>query len=667
MLTVTETPLLRAGGYADPVRGSDAAASPYLPTLGYLAGLDGVRALAVAAVVLYHLGWWLAPGGFLGVDVFFVLSGYLITSLLLVEHRRTGAINLGRFWLGRARRLLPAAVLVIVACLLVGILLVPSELDQLRANALASLLYVNNWRQIIVSHSYFAGFGRPPLLQHYWSLSVEEQFYLVWPVVLGLALAFPRGARAGRLAAGMAVAVVASVALMAGLYHPGVDPSRVYYGTDTRAAPLLIGALLAFAWPAGRMTARPGRAGAMILDGVGLIALGGLAVIMATAHAYDPWLYRGGLAVVAVVAAALIAVAAHPRAFVGRCLGTRPLRFVGQRSYGIYLWHWPVIALTRPGIDVRWSGWVVTAVRMALTFVLAMLSYRFVEMPVRRGSAWRALRRRLDGWRPRVRLVTVLAALAGSAAVVGGVAVAPNAVGQSPLDMLARALPSTRPAAASVAARASETSSGGVASTEAGVATGAPAAAVIGDSVAATISVVPQAQGVLERGLRLRLYLDVCRRLVQTSCTYDGDSPPPALAVIRSLGRSVPPILVIDVGYNDDAGIYAAGIGQVMHAALAQGARSVVWLTLRERGDYAPVYAASNAAIRRAARRWPQLRLADWNRASDGKPWFADDVHPNDQGAVALARFMHAAILAASREGGRSAERAVAAPRPPPT
>ena len=258
----------------------------------------------------------------------------------------------------------------------------------------------------------------------------------------------------------------------------------------------------------------------------------------------------------------------------------------------------------------------------------------------------------------------MLAGLAASAAVVSGVAVAPSAVGQSPLDILARTPPSARPAAASLSA--SGTSSGGVAGTGAGIATGTPAAAVIGDSVAATISVVPQAQTVLERGLRLRLYLDVCRRLVQTSCTHDGNSPPPALAVIRSLGRSIPPILVIDVGYNDDADVYAAGIGQVMHAALGEGVRSVVWLTLRERGDYASVYAASNAAIRRAARRWPQLHLADWNRASAGKPWFADDVHPNDQGAVALARFMHAAILAAARGGGRSAERAVAAPQPPP-
>lgn len=162
----------------------------------------------------------------------------------------------------------------------------------------------------------------------------------------------------------------------------------------------------------------------------------------------------------------------------------------------------------------------------------------------------------------------------------------------------------------------------------------------------------PQAERVLERGLRLRQYLDVCRRLVQTSSTYDGNSPPPALAVIRSLGGSVSPILVIDVGYNDDAYIYAAGVGQVMHLALAQGVRTVVWLTLRERGDYAPVYAATNAAIRRAARRWPHLYAADWNRASAREPWFADDVHPNDQGAVALGT-LHARRHPRRRTRGR--------------
>ncbi|MBV9048555.1 MAG: acyltransferase, partial [Solirubrobacterales bacterium] len=244
--------------------------SPYLRDLPYAPGLDGVRALAVTAVVLYHARVPWLPGGFLGVDVFFVLSGYLITSLLLAEYRRAGRIDLSRFWIRRARRLLPAALLVIVVCLIVEAVFLRGNLGAFRGDALASVLYVNNWHQIFAGQSYFAAFGRPSLLEHYWSLSVEEQFYVVWPLVLVGGFAISRR----RWVVGAAVAAVfISMVLMALLYHGGVDASRAYYGTDTRAAPLMIGAILAFAWPFGRMTAQPGRSARAVLDGVGLLAI----------------------------------------------------------------------------------------------------------------------------------------------------------------------------------------------------------------------------------------------------------------------------------------------------------------------------------------------------------------------------------------------------------
>ena len=223
---------------------------PGAAALPYVGALDGVRALAVAGVLLYHAGVPWLPGGFLGVDLFFVLSGFLITSLLLAEREATGRIDLARFWLRRARRLLPAAFVVIGVCLLVVAFLPPGEAARTRADALASLGYVNNWHQVLADRSYFEAFGRPSLLEHLWSLAVEEQFYLLWPLFLGFALTHLGRRRTALLTL---AAATASALAMGLLFEPGSDPSRVYFGTDTHASGLLAGALLAFAVAAGEV------------------------------------------------------------------------------------------------------------------------------------------------------------------------------------------------------------------------------------------------------------------------------------------------------------------------------------------------------------------------------------------------------------------------------
>jgi peptidoglycan/LPS O-acetylase OafA/YrhL len=235
--------------------------------LPYVGALDGVRALAVAGVLLYHGGVAWLPGGFLGVDLFFVLSGFLITSLLLAEREATGRIDLGRFWVRRARRLLPAAFAVIGVCLVVVALLPPGEAARTRADALASLGYVNNWHQVLAERSYFESFGRPSLLEHLWSLAVEEQFYLLWPLLLGFGLS-----RLGRRRTAIVTltAAAASGLAMGLLFEPGSDPSRVYFGTDTHASGLLAGALLAFLWPLGRFRATPHPSAVWVLDATAL-------------------------------------------------------------------------------------------------------------------------------------------------------------------------------------------------------------------------------------------------------------------------------------------------------------------------------------------------------------------------------------------------------------
>ena len=384
-------------------------------TLSYLPGLDGMRALAVIAVLLYHAGLAWIPGGFLGVEVFFVISGYLITALLLAEWRQKGSIDLKAFWLRRARRLLPALYLLLVGTLTFAVLFLPEEVARLRDDVVAAFGYVTNWLLIFSQESYFEAAGRPSLLQHLWSLAVEEQFYILWPLLLTAGLVFlPRRYLMPAVLGG----AVTSTVLMAVLYQPNADPSRIYYGTDTRAAGLLFGAALAFVWapelirvaarydpndrhrPLQRarrhVRHRLGWTVPRLLDLVGLAALGMLIWFCLSLDEFRPFIYRGGFALVAVVTALLILIVVHPRAQVGaRVLGWGPMRWVGQRSYSIYLWHWPVFMVTRPQLDVPIEGIPLFLLRMVVTFVLADLSYRFVETPIRRGAlerSWRLLR-----------------------------------------------------------------------------------------------------------------------------------------------------------------------------------------------------------------------------------------------------------------------------------
>jgi peptidoglycan/LPS O-acetylase OafA/YrhL len=380
--------------------------------LSYLPGLDGLRAIAVTAVLLYHANLLWFPGGFLGVEVFFVISGYLITALLLGEWERHGGIDLLGFWLRRARRLLPACYLLLVVVLTYAVLRLPGEVAGLRKDAIASFAYVTNWYLIFNHKSYFETVGRPSMLQHLWSLAVEEQFYLLWPVLLTLMLRFWRRRVVMIATLGGAIA---SAAWMAILYRPDVDPSRVYYGTDTRATGLLIGAALAFVWVPARLQQRADREATpldavgmtpLLLDVVGVAALCGVIGFFCRMDEFAPFLYRGGFVLLGLCTAVLIAVLVHPHAHLGPyVLGILPLRWIGTRSYSMYLWHWPVFMLTRPQLDISLNGWPLLALRLAITGVLAECSYRFVETPIRAGAlgrAWRSLRAASGPWRWRL-------------------------------------------------------------------------------------------------------------------------------------------------------------------------------------------------------------------------------------------------------------------------
>ena len=366
----------------------------HVPRMRYMPGLDGLRAVAVLGVLFYHADVSWMPGGFLGVDVFFVLSGYLITALLLAEFRNKREISLKQFYLRRARRLLPALFLVLGAVSLFAVIFLPEEITKLRGDVIAALGYATNWYQIFHHQSYFDAVGRPPMLQHLWSLAVEEQFYLVWPLLVVGMLKLWKGRRRPMLIAtlsGVAASTILLTALSVSRGYPlAHDPSRVYFGTDTRISTMLVGAALALVWAPSRLSERVPRGGIQVLDAIGVIALAVLLWIFFTVSQFSNALYRGGFLGVAVVSAVVIAVTVHPAAHLSAwVLGHKPLRWLGERSYGIYLWHWPIFMVTRPTLDIWLTGFPNLVLRFALTIGAAALSFRYVEQPVRQGALGR--------------------------------------------------------------------------------------------------------------------------------------------------------------------------------------------------------------------------------------------------------------------------------------
>ena len=410
----------------------------------YLPGLDGMRALAVVAVIVYHTnnGW--LPGGFIGVEVFFVISGYLITLLLIGEHEKTGRINLRQFWLRRARRLLPALFLMMTMLMIYSAIFERDTLGKLRGDVVAGVAYITNWYQIWIGAGYTALLDFAPL-RHLWSLAVEEQFYLFWPVVM-LALMRLGRRRLPEISRWLVLAAVLIAVVTALLYHPGqlgtpeVAPEAywsvgghpvskmdtLYLSTVTRATGLLLGAALAMIWRPVAVMRGPMRNKGPLLDLLAVIGLGALGALAWFLHVQvdghaDPWLFRGGFLATDFATLLVIVAVTHRGARAGMFLGAQPLNWIGTRSYGLYLYHWPIFQIIRGNAGARLTV-PEFVLAMVLTCVITELSYRFVEMPIRR--------RQLGRWWDRVRDVQdrkqrqfIAAGAVGCVAVFGFAAV----------------------------------------------------------------------------------------------------------------------------------------------------------------------------------------------------------------------------------------------------
>ncbi|MDQ5895498.1 MAG: hypothetical protein QG596_1759, partial [Actinomycetota bacterium] len=403
-------------------------------------GLDGLRAIAVMAVIAYHLEVGFAPGGLLGVGVFFTLSGYLITDILL-EGWVTRKLSLKNFWLARARRLLPALFVMLGVVLLWVWIGNPDLMSTLRGETISSIFFVENWWAIGQDMSYFDRFGAPSPMSHLWSLAVEEQFYIIWPWLLLLLLkvspARDHGKRARRerirpnlalITIGLAVV---SAILMAVLYTPGFDTNRVYLGTDTRAFALLFGAALAMVWPSRRLDRDLPAKARRNMDLLGVGSLGVILVLIWQTTEFSPFLYRGGMVILAIATTILVAVLAHPATRLGPVIGCRPLRWIGVRSYAIYLWQLPIITLTTPA-GANGFSLVRSVLQVGATFLVAALSWKFVEDPVRKGAVgrlWNRFRAGEFNWKrfgPEGKGLTMLGGFVALLLLLAMVGVAPS-------------------------------------------------------------------------------------------------------------------------------------------------------------------------------------------------------------------------------------------------
>jgi len=653
---------------------------------GYLPGLDGLRAVSVVAVLAYHGGMTWLPGGFLGVEVFFVISGYLITLILTREHERTSTISLPGFWKRRARRLLPSLYLLLVATALVVLVFYREELRGLSGQLWSAASYVTNWFFIFTDQSYFATIERPSILQHLWSLAIEEQFYLLWPIALLGLLKLSGGRRApvALVAVGLSAA---SAVLMALLFEPAMDPSRVYYGTDTRASGLLLGAALGLMWRRTKAWREGDEVSVVSLDLIGWTGLGVLVACFVGIQQFDSFLYRGGFVVVVLASSAAIAAAVHPSTVFGQAIGHRLFTWVGVRSYSLYLWHWPIFVFTRPEIDLALPTYPTLVLRLVLTFAAAEVSYRFVEVPIRNGALGRLLARPEGAG-----FVRRFAAPAGAGALAVScvlLLVAVTAIGNTPPGGTAQATPSVtvddttanpsddattgrrdrerrrarddaKQGGTTTTARTGRTTTTGKNDDEPTRTTtqrrpGMADITVLGDSVLITAD-EGLAAGFADAGLTSEFR---GRPAIMV---------PAANSDLQAAGKEVASTVIVGLGYNslwerDRAnwdhwsGKFDREADELIKTVKLLGAERIIWVTLREPSEsvippsamrqyqaYAWFFPYANERIRALPERHPEVIVVDWAAVSNHEGLTYDTMHLTNDGTALMLSLLKPAI-----------------------
>ncbi|CAN2178134.1 COG1835 Predicted acyltransferases [Candidatus Nanopelagicaceae bacterium] len=356
-------------------------------SIQYIPAIDGLRALAVIAVMFYHLGFSWIPGGFLGVDLFFVISGYVITRLLLDSIAQSGGLDLRGFYLARLRRLLPALLFMLTTTIIAVGIWAPDTIKRLLVDTPFALTGTINWWLVANEQDYFESIGRPPLLQHTWSLAVEAQFYLVWPLILYFIL--KKFGKKHIPVAALSIAAASGIALLfVSLSIDAANASKVshiYFGTDTHSIGLFLGAALAVSWIPQNFKVELSRKGQNFIDGIGIVGFVGILATFLLIDASNPAMYKVAFPLAGIFGAAIIASIVHPASRFAPILQNKVLLWIGERSYAIYLWHWVIFQVTRPTVDLAGQAWALYSLRILIVFALADISLRYVELPIRRG------------------------------------------------------------------------------------------------------------------------------------------------------------------------------------------------------------------------------------------------------------------------------------------
>jgi peptidoglycan/LPS O-acetylase OafA/YrhL len=356
-------------------------------SIQYIPAIDGLRALAVIAVMFYHLGFSWIPGGFLGVDLFFVISGYVITRMLLDSIAQSGGLDLRGFYLARLRRLLPALLFMLTTTVIAVGIWAPDTIKRLLVDTPFALTGTINWWLVANEQDYFESIGRPPLLQHTWSLAVEAQFYLIWPLILYFIL--KKFGKKHIPVAALSIAAASGIALL--LVSVSIDAanaskvSHVYFGTDTHSIGLFLGAALAVSWIPQNFRVEISRKGQNFIDGIGVIGFIGILATFLFIDASNPAMYKIAFPLAGIFGAAIIASIVHPASRFAPVLQNKVLLWIGERSYAIYLWHWVIFQVTRPTVDLAGQAWALYSLRILIVFALADISLRYIELPIRRG------------------------------------------------------------------------------------------------------------------------------------------------------------------------------------------------------------------------------------------------------------------------------------------
>lgn len=562
----------------------------------HITSIDGLRAIAVTAVVLYHLGISWIPGGFLGVDLFFVISGYVITRLILDSINQSSALDLRAFYAARIRRIFPGLIFMVICTIIFIGVWAPEAIKRFLSDLPYALTGTINWLLVARNQDYFETIGRPPLLQHTWSLAVELQFYLIWPIILLTVLKYFGKKNIARIA--LIIAMISGTTLFfVSLQLDQANAkqiSHIYFGTDTHSLGLFLGAALAVSWIPQNLSANIEKRAQDVIDAIGVVGLLGLISIFLFIDQSNANLYRIAFPLAGIFGCLVIISLVHPASRFAPLISTAPFRWVGQRSYGIYVWHWVIFQVTRPSVDLSGQTWALYLARVLLVLALADISLRWVEIPFRQGVVqnwFRGMKYRSAKVRLRQQL-TVVASIVITLAITTSISVqAITKSDQISKEMLAHSTETTKPT----------------------------------EDLASTTGLWVTGDSVI-LGIRSKLEAKEHISLVNARV---GRQAPELLAVMRVDQTSVPQSpVVFNLGNNN--ALSESTVVEIFEVLKNQPQIIVVNTAVpRSWKD------ANNTIISSVASRYPNVTVVDWNKISTGKPelFAPDGVHLSPAGS----------------------------------